>query len=551
MLDFIRTGLARKRRARRPILVGILLSTGLSLTSVGQGSGLTWPSLPELAGSTGGEFRVNESGSATYSIPINLPAGIAGLTPQLGISYDSQGGNGHLGKGWSLSGLSSITRCRPTLEQDDSTSESHNKFCLDGQRLMAVSGNYGANGTEYRTEIDGQSKVVSYGAVSGYPQWFKVWRKDGSVSEYGNTTDARIEAGGTTRPLVWAVNKIQDSVLNSNNAIRFSYTENNSAGEYTINNITYAGGKHQVNFVYYDSRPDKAVFYAEGAQAILNKRLEAIEVEVSGVLLRRHILRYQISEVTSTSRITSVQECNNSHCFPETRFDWEALEAGYQTVKTAAVVGGTKKARPADLNGDGLEDLIVVGTNHLYSYISDGSQLVKKGQSFYRSGIINADKDWHLSDFNYDGKHDLLYKDGNWKIRLSDGQDFVGQYIDTGIPSASSALADVDGDGMMDIVYTDGGKAGSSAQSEPVLKSDSSSTPSPSPSPPPPDFGGGCIPGKPCTMPLSAFNTSVATKQIAVRYSRRNKNADSPYHSILQFFSLDNQVASNNSNFPA
>ena len=60
-------------------------------------------------GQTNGSFRVDESGSGTYSIPLNIPAGIAGVQPQLGFSYSSNSGDGLMGRGWSLSGASAIS----------------------------------------------------------------------------------------------------------------------------------------------------------------------------------------------------------------------------------------------------------------------------------------------------------------------------------------------------------------------------------------------------------------------------------------------------------
>src|SRR3954463_11195667 len=104
-----------------------------------------------VAGSTPGSFRVTESGAAEYRIPIQVPPGIAGVEPKLALVYNSQAGNGPLGVGWTLEGLSSITRCPRTAAQDGVRGainyNADDRFCLDGQRLMAISGSYGAEGT--------------------------------------------------------------------------------------------------------------------------------------------------------------------------------------------------------------------------------------------------------------------------------------------------------------------------------------------------------------------------------------------------------------------
>src|SRR3982750_3274482 len=59
-----------------------------------------------------------ESGASTYSIPLVLPPGRAGMQPSLTLSYNSRRGDGLAGMGWALEGLSTIHRCPQTPEQD-------------------------------------------------------------------------------------------------------------------------------------------------------------------------------------------------------------------------------------------------------------------------------------------------------------------------------------------------------------------------------------------------------------------------------------------------
>src|SRR3954465_7298047 len=90
-----------------------------SIFVLGALGALPWMSQGQtVAGRSPGSFSVSELGAATYSIPIQVPPGVAGIEPRLTIAYNSQGGNGLLGVGWSLSGLSTVTRCPMTYAQD-------------------------------------------------------------------------------------------------------------------------------------------------------------------------------------------------------------------------------------------------------------------------------------------------------------------------------------------------------------------------------------------------------------------------------------------------
>jgi hypothetical protein len=86
------------------------------------------------------EFNVSERGTANLRIPLDVLPGTAGMQPDLAFTYDSRNGNGLLGMGWSISGLSTITRCPTTIAQDGFIDgvdfDNNDKLCLDGQRLV-------------------------------------------------------------------------------------------------------------------------------------------------------------------------------------------------------------------------------------------------------------------------------------------------------------------------------------------------------------------------------------------------------------------------------
>lgn len=200
-------------------------------------------------------ISVSSGGQASYGVPINVPPGVSGMSPNIALSYADGGINGPVGVGWSLQGVSTVTRCPSSKVTDgvmqpngtrilDGTKrpavrfDRHDRLCLDGQRLIATNEAGGVlpdtvddaasvpAGTayrEYRTEKDSFARVRAYGeAVSGNPNagpsHFRVWTKSGQIYEYGTSpggvSNARIPAQGTSHIAVWAVSRINDTVGN-------------------------------------------------------------------------------------------------------------------------------------------------------------------------------------------------------------------------------------------------------------------------------------------------------------------------------------------------
>ncbi len=455
----------------------------------------------DKVGSTAGRFRVDESGSATYSIPIATAAGSAGVAPQITLNYSSQTGNGLLGKGWSLGGLSAITRCRQTLQQDGLampiTWGVEDRFCLDGQRLLLTSaGAYGAVGSTYRTEIDSFATVTAVGGSAGDPAHFKVERKDGSVSYYGAAADASVDntAGAT---LTWALKQFNDSV---GNPIVFEYL--NDAGGHRISTIYYAYGE-TVNTASYTapgSTTTKLVFhygaqdradiisgYLAGHRFTTRKRMTAIESVNEGVTVRQYNLSYENPPAgnagNKTSRLASVQECRSgsSDCLPAvTTFDWQTPVPGIPITSSMSfgVASGGKTHladyKLADINGDGKPDLVwfdmfvYSGSNNQDRYLkyalSDGSAMHRQtfvsGAQHYKYDE-NADERVKLEviDYNADGRQDIMVwaqRTARWELYLSvphgDGVWKLQRRSDITFPFTSGGIAfiDIDSDGLAD-----------------------------------------------------------------------------------------------------
>jgi len=112
--------------------------------------------LGSVVGSIQGQFVVSPTGAATYTIPIDVPAGINGMQPNISLVYNSQSGNGVAGWGWNLSGTSAITKGAKTIFSDDAVSgidfSTKSDYYLDGNKLFIKTGSYGITNAEYGTE---------------------------------------------------------------------------------------------------------------------------------------------------------------------------------------------------------------------------------------------------------------------------------------------------------------------------------------------------------------------------------------------------------------
>ena len=375
---------------------------------------------------TQGSFSVSETGAATYAIPISVPPGTSGMEPKLAFTYNSQAGNGLLGMGWGVSGLGVITRCPRTIAQDGVRGsvnyDLNDRYCLDSQRLIAISGANGTNGTEYRTERDSFVKVVSYGSAGNGPASFKVWTKDGLIMEYGATANSAIEAQGKTSIAFWAVNKVSDT---KGNYYTVTYTKDSANGAYYPARIDYTGNAttglqpNQSIVFNYESRPDVFPAYKAGSLIRVLNRLTSIQ---TGNLVYK--LSYDGALALPVSRLLSISECQPAgSCKPPITM---GLEPASSSAFSAPVSWSSARdyngwqAISGDFNGDGIIDILL---NRRFSSRWQTHVALGKGDNSFASPVywespVNPDAfspgcnnllpGSSTGDFNRDGMPDLL-----------------------------------------------------------------------------------------------------------------------------------------------
>ena len=473
------------------------------------------PGFTVEAGTLPGAFSVTPNGEATYSIPVPTLPGRGGIEPKLSITYNSALGEGPLGVGFSLSGLSSVSRCPRTVAQDDEIApvrdEPGDALCLDGQRLVAVDADTaGLSPAEYRTFPDTFSKIIpDYAQGEGWdiqrgPKRIEVRTKDGLILGYGGTDSGQVlSRGGVVRS--WLLTRMSDRV---GNYLEVHYRNDlHPSGGYTVEyaplRIEYTGHpqaapSRAVEFIYSAvEEPDVRLLYARGMELRRSLRLDRIDMlGPQGSLARRVHLSYHQGPGTGRRVLDRIQECAaGGPCKPATWFTWHSGGSTGFFQHSAPVEEPESDLATLmllDVTGDGLDDLVIPdldmtgGTENLQTNWMVAPNLSQEiTAAFFDVPAMGYQQD-HIPpvdqsaihpehatpiDYNHDGKMDLflhdIYGSGtSWKVLLSDG-DGTFTWHDTGIyrpalngvppfgpisAEASAHLGDVDGDGMPDLI---------------------------------------------------------------------------------------------------
>ncbi|MGH8271575.1 MAG: SpvB/TcaC N-terminal domain-containing protein, partial [Gammaproteobacteria bacterium] len=416
------------------------------------------------------------TGQAVYTMPLPAPGGAGGLAPQLSFVYASGSGPGLLGWDITVGGLSAINRCSPTWPYDGATGpptltngDYGDRFCIDGMELSATSGTYGSDGTEYAATPNAHLKIFSHTTTNSFgSQWFEVKRPDGSTWEYGHQFNSAVEAvnaTGSSVDRVWTLDQIEDA---SGNVVTFHYTQPGGMGTLYLSEVDWGGNvnvgtsaDHSLVFSYDTVGADATFYrYLVDNEIIQNQRLSQIVLKYNGATTMIWTPSYLPDDQGSDhSRLASLTECAGSDCLPATIFQWQQGTPGYAAAQNTGQAGpANADTFVADVNGDGLDDLIYSRANVWrvrFGMASGGFG----GE--YSTGVSSSlDPDWGQPIHYQSGAADqiLVAKSysgtARWAVIAWTGSSFT--VTNTGIAAASpAAAADVDGDGYDDLVTYD------------------------------------------------------------------------------------------------
>lgn len=266
--------------------------------------------------------NVSPTGSKTYDVPIKVYPGQNGFQPQLSVSYNSQRGNGIMGVGWDISGLSVITRCVRSMYYDNAVSgvsmTNQDGFVLDGTRLIKQEN--GSGYYLYESET-GNIKVKGY-YTGNVMKYFEVFYPNGDMGTFGYPSSCQ-------SLLSYPLTSLQDLY---GNTIAYSYTFSNS--HYCLTKILY-NEDVSVNFQYdTDSRQDVAVSYSGGTKVVVPELLTGIICKLGSATLHAYSFTYSFRN--SVSLLTQVGFSAQGQSLNPLHFEYgEDLEVNYYQEHTA------------------------------------------------------------------------------------------------------------------------------------------------------------------------------------------------------------------------
>ncbi len=404
------------------------------------------------------------------------------MTPSLSLVYNSQSGSNILGQGWSLSGFSAITRANSTLYYNginDNIDFLNDELLLDGQHLIKVAGTT----NEYRTETDMTTKIIFDQTNGSYGDYFKVYRSDGTIAEYGNSGDSRQLFNPSSYiydniPLAWHLNKVTDQT--GRNSMSYRYEVNDDKGELHPSSIQYTGendnslGVNMINFLYDTTIPKKlnqTYYFDKGAGIFMNQSTWLLkEIKISTIkpenIYSDYLINYDeqkgackeyFLKKISIVNITGVAILN------PTNFDWSFYKTAYEQGNFQAYADYIKANSKIcsiglDITGDQKDEIAVyksklpdpiqpnVYENVITVYLPNGKIDIPV------SGTLH-DNELHAIDWDNNGDDELLFVDSQGiKIYNYDASSGSMNMVYSNTMTGKLFSGDFTGDAVNDIL---------------------------------------------------------------------------------------------------
>jgi RHS repeat-associated protein len=386
-----------------------------------------------------------------YAVPIELPAGLGGLRPALGLSYSGALGNGPVGIGWSLATVRIERSLRLGVPRFDDSDELVISGIASG-RLVAIGGG------EYRVEGLGQTiRVRKLG------DGFEVDDGKGTRYRLGATAQAR-HGSDASHTQAWLIEE-QTNLAGE----RARYTYLHDRGQAYLQRVAWGPAEIYVAELSYEPRTDVTTSYREGFRVITGLRLAAVRSLASGVERRAYQLAYDSDDADddptfSVARLVGVTSTGRAGAgaWPALRFDY-ATPASPAVVPVPGIASWRLNASGVtlvDLDGDGASELLQLADGG-HSYLVNQNGTFGGLQSL--TGNVQSITTLQLQDIDGDARADLAQETNDgwvvWKFSKTRWVPQPGVWPGTqGLAlktPTTTRFADLDGDHLVDAIQWD------------------------------------------------------------------------------------------------
>jgi Salmonella virulence plasmid 65kDa B protein len=419
-----------------------------------------------------------QTGTANFTVPINVPAGRNGFQPTLSFQYSSGSGNGPLGLGWAL-GVPSLSR--KTSQKTPIYDDARDTFLLSGAEDLVLIQEAGGVAT-YRPRTETLFARIEHHRVSGNDHW-QVRSGTGFVNDYGTDGNVLADPADPSRIFCWKLTRSvdpfgaqivytwdRDAASTQSYLSRIDYLENGGAGSPFLASVEFD----------YEERPDPFSSYRSGFEIRTTRRCTGLSVftHATGPTLQRsYRLTYAdqlgpaplnrislLVRIELTGHDGALTAAMPPADFAYTSFD--PAQRKFQKVSGAEMPAesiGQPDMDLVDLFGQGLPDIVQMGVIVRYWRNLGYGQFDVPRIMQNAPTVGLADLGVQVMDANGDSRADLMVQNdrlaGYFPLRSGGHWDAKSFRSFRAAPTFSLKdpevkLFDLDGDGITDALRT-------------------------------------------------------------------------------------------------